>query len=84
MALMVVTSIAAIFVQELRPGHWSWIHLFIPLTLVGVWRAYTAIRAGNVAAHKKAMLGVYIGGLLIAGSLTFYPGRLMYRIFFGR
>jgi uncharacterized membrane protein len=27
-------------------------------------------------------LGVYIGGLIIAGAFTFYPGRLMYRLFF--
>jgi uncharacterized membrane protein len=81
MVLMVVTAFAAIFVQELRPGHWSWIHLFVPLTFWGVWRALTAVRKGDIAAHKKAMLGLYIGGLVIAGSLTFFPGRLMYRMF---
>jgi uncharacterized membrane protein len=29
------------------------------------------------------MLGVYIGGLLIAGSLTLLPGRIMHMVFFG-
>jgi uncharacterized membrane protein len=29
------------------------------------------------------MFGLYIGGLLIAGALTFAPGRLMHRLFFG-
>ena len=70
-------------VREINPGHLSWIHLFVLLTLWGVWPALTAIRQGNIAAHKRAMLGVYIGGIIVAGSLTFYPGRLMYRIFFG-
>jgi uncharacterized membrane protein len=30
------------------------------------------------------MLGVYIGGLLIAGSLAFMPGRIMHTMTFGR
>ena len=81
LTLMVITAIAAVFVRQVNPGHWSWIHLFVPLTLWGVWRAITAVRAGNIKAHQRAMLGVYIGGLLIAGSLTFVPGRLMYDMF---
>jgi uncharacterized membrane protein len=37
----------------------------------------------NIALHKRAMLGVYIGGLLIAGTLAFLPGRIMHQIAFG-
>jgi uncharacterized membrane protein len=29
------------------------------------------------------MRGMYLGGLVIAGLLTFIPGRIMYRMFFG-
>jgi uncharacterized membrane protein len=29
------------------------------------------------------MLGVYVGGILIAGAFTFLPGRLMYQVVFG-
>ena len=29
------------------------------------------------------MLGVYIGGILIAGSLTLLPGRIMHAVVFG-
>jgi len=29
------------------------------------------------------MLGVYFGGLVIAGALTLLPGRLLHRVFFG-
>jgi hypothetical protein len=35
------------------------------------------------APDRAAMMGVYFGGLIIAGALTFLPGRLMYRLFFG-
>lgn len=82
MALMTITAIAAIFVKSLRPGHFSWIHLFVPITLFGVASAIWRIRQGDVKGHRAAMLGVYFGGLVIAGALTFYPGRLMYRLFF--
>jgi uncharacterized membrane protein len=29
------------------------------------------------------MLSLYFGGLVLAGSLTLLPGRLLYRVFFG-
>ena len=29
------------------------------------------------------MTSVFVGGLLIAGALTFLPGRLMFALFFG-
>ena len=83
LALMTITATAAIFVKSLHPGHFTWIHLFVPLTFVGVFAALWRIRAKDVAGHRNAMLGLYFGGLVIAGSLTFIPGRLMHRLFFG-
>lgn len=82
LTLMTVTAIAAIFVRELQPGRLSWVHLFVPLTFWGVFAAIWRIRAHDVKGHRSAMLGLYIGGLLIAGGLTFAPGRLMHRLFF--
>jgi uncharacterized membrane protein len=29
------------------------------------------------------MIGTYVGGILIAGGLTFLPGRVLYNVFFG-
>ena len=37
----------------------------------------------NIGLHRRAMLGVYIGGLLIAGTLAFLPGRIMHAVIFG-
>jgi uncharacterized membrane protein len=82
LVLMTITAIAAAFIRSLNPGQLSWIHIFVPVTLFGVVSAIWRIRQKDVAGHKAAMLGVYFGGLIIAGSLTFYPGRLMYRLFF--
>jgi uncharacterized membrane protein len=55
----------------------SWIHVFTVVTLVslplGVYRA----RTHNVKAHRGTMIGVFTGGLLIAGLFTLIPGRLL-------
>ena len=40
-------------------------------------------RRHNVQAHKKAMIGIFLGALVIAGLLTLYPGRIMHEVVFG-
>ncbi|HLQ78137.1 MAG TPA: DUF2306 domain-containing protein [Terriglobia bacterium] len=82
LALMTTTAIAAMFIHSLNPGRMSWLHIFVPLTLFGVFSAIWRIRRKDVAGHRAAMVGLYFGGLIIAGALTFVPGRLMYRLFF--
>jgi len=81
LTLMTVTATAAIFVQALRPGHFTWIHLFIPPTYYGVFGAIRTIRARDIKGHQRAMWGLYTGALVVAGALTFIPGRLMWQMF---
>lgn len=87
LALMTVTAIAAIFVQTIIPDGPFWgfspIHLFVPMTLFGVFGALYGARTHNISMHRRSMLGVYIGGILIAGAFTFMPGRIMHAVFFG-
>lgn len=83
LALMTVTAVDTLFIRSLDPPHLSLVHLFIPLTLFGVVGALWNVRRGNIKGHRNAMLGLYCGGLLIAGALTLLPGRLMHRLFFG-
>lgn len=87
LALMTATSIAALFVHSLMPNGpffgFSPIHLFVPLTLFGVVGALKGAWTHNIPLHRSSMIGVYVGGLLIAGSLTLLPGRLMYKAIFG-
>ena len=87
LTLMTITSIAALFVHTIMPNGpflgFSPIHLFVPLTLFGVVGALYYARRHNIKAHRRSMLGVYIGGILIAGSFTLLPGRIMHTVFFG-
>lgn len=83
MALMIVTSVAAFFIESFAGGRFSWIHLFVPVTLIGVVRAWIAIRAGHVRSHAFALAGVYFGAIVIAGFFAFSPGRIMHKVIFG-
>src|SRR5215831_1747855 len=86
LTLMTITAIAALFVHSVMPRGpffgFSPIHLFVPLTLFGVVGALRGAWTHNIPMHRRAMLGVYIGGILIAGSLAFLPGRVMHSVVF--
>jgi uncharacterized membrane protein len=84
LGLMTATAISAIFVRTIGGFYgFSLIHLFVPLTFFAVVQAIWGAKTHNIKMHRGAMIGLYIGGLLIAGGLTFLPGRVMHRIFFG-
>ena len=90
--MMVVTAVAAFFIRSPAPdtpmGYlslrgMSWIHLFVPLTLITVPGGVLAARRGNMGAHKRRMVGSFLGAIVIAGAFTFIPGRRMHLLFFG-
>lgn len=84
LALMVLTAITVIFVRAVVGPTWNGfglIHLFVPLTFWGVYNAIAGVRTRNIGRHRRAMIGLYIGALLIAGGLTFLPGRIMHEVF---
>jgi uncharacterized membrane protein len=83
LVLMTVTAVATFFIRSINAGELSLIHLFIPLTLFGVVGALWNVRRNNIKGHRNAMLGLYFGGLVIAGALTLVPGRLLHRFLFG-
>lgn len=81
--LMVFTALVSFAIHTLNPGRLSPIHLFSVLTLVMapnlVWQA----RRHNVAKHRRAVLGLMLGALAIAGLFTFLPGRALGQLVFG-
>lgn len=82
-ALMALVAGSALFIREIFNGWPSPIHLFVPLTIIGVAAGLGAIRRGDIAAHRRHMRGVFLGALLIAGAFTFLPGRTMHAVLFG-
>jgi uncharacterized membrane protein len=57
--------------------HFGFIHLLSVLVLYSVPSAYFAIKAGDVKKHKLNMIGLYIGGMVVAGGFTLVPGRFL-------
>jgi uncharacterized membrane protein len=65
-------------------NHFGFIHLFSLLAIVAPPRALFAARRGDIATHRRSMVLLYVGGLLIAGFFAFaMPGRLLYRLLLG-
>ncbi len=87
MVLMLFTAIVSLFMPAYVGGrvlnHFGWIHLFSFLTFWTVPTAYLAIKKGNVKAHKRKMILLYFGALIIAGTFTLMPGRYLHEVFFG-
>jgi uncharacterized membrane protein len=82
--LMLVVSISAFFIHQLRMwGPWSPIHLLAIFTLVMLPLAVLAARRHAVEWHRRTMLGIFLGALVIAGLFTFVPGRIMHAVLFG-
>lgn len=77
MALMASTAISAFFIRVLNQGSLSWIHIFIPVTLLAGWFAIAAARAGDIPRHRRRLVGMFLGAMVIPGLFAFSPGRVM-------
>ena len=78
LAMMVVAATSALWIRHLNDGRFSAIHLLVPVGLVGSWRAVATARRGNIYAHRRVLLLMFVGGLLIPAVTAFVPGRLMW------
>ena len=58
--------------------HFGFIHSFSLLTLVSAPAAWFAVRRGDIKSHRANMIGLYCGGILIAGAFAFAPGRMLH------
>jgi uncharacterized membrane protein len=77
--LMLITAISAVFIHSHFPMWWrfSWIHLFVPATLIGLVIAFWFLSKGNLRGHRLTMIQLYIGACLIAGAFTLAPNRFL-------
>ncbi|MDB9869231.1 DUF2306 domain-containing protein [Oceanospirillaceae bacterium] len=87
MVLMLFTATVTLLMSaQVGPrlfNHFGFIHLLSVLVLYCVPSAYWAIKNGNVKRHKWSMIGLYIGGLIVAGGFTLMPGRMLGNVLFG-
>jgi uncharacterized membrane protein len=83
--LMMTVAGSSFWVHQIRlVGPWSPIHLLSILVLVtvplAVWRAHHH----RVTDHRRIMISVFSGALVIAGLFTLLPGRIMHAVMFGQ
>ena len=82
--LMVAVAVSSFWIHQIKLiGPWSPIHLLSIFTLVmlplAVWRAHRH----RVADHRRIMIGLFSGALVVAGLFTLLPGRIMHAVVFG-
>ena|SRR5579872_6332830 len=83
-ALMATVAISSFWIHQLRLlGPFSPIHLLSIFTLtmlpLAVWKAHSH----QVPAHRRAMILLFAGALVVAGMFTVLPGRIMHAVVFG-
>ena len=64
-------------------GSFSPIHALSIITLVALPIAVGHARNHRVTRHKRAMLLLFAGALVVAGVFTLWPGRIMHDVVFG-
>lgn len=80
---MATTAVSSLWITQLNGNMWSFVHLLSGWTIIALPMAIFAIRNRKVDAHRRAMTGIFVGGLIVAGGLSFIPGRFMFEFLFG-
>ncbi len=89
--LMAVIAASSAFILHPAPAgapYWERltpIHLFIPVTAFGLVGGVRLLMRGGptLKFHSRPFIGVFVGGLIVAGVLAFLPGRIMHAVAFG-
>jgi len=83
-ALMAAVAVSSFWIHSIRLlGPWSPIHVISLYTLGALPLAVWAARRHRVVAHRRAMIMLFSGALVIAGLFTLLPGRIMHKVVFG-
>lgn len=81
--IMATVAISSLFITSINPGHFTLIHAISGWILIALPLAVRAARRHDIKVHRRFMLRLFYGGLIVAGLFTFLPGRAMFKMFFG-
>ena len=83
--LMATVAASSFWIHQIRLlGPWSPIHLLSIMVLILLPIAVISARRHHISPHRTIMIGIFSGGLVIAGLFTFLPGRIMHAVIFGQ
>ena len=81
--MMMTVAISSFFIHAINPKGFSLIHILSVIVVCALPVGVYAARRHNIDLHKRTMRNVFLGGLVVAGIFTFFPGRLIWQMFFG-
>jgi uncharacterized membrane protein len=85
--LMVVMALSALFIRDRALPNiagYSFIHILVPVVLVGLFGAFWMLAHGNVRGHRKIMQRLYFGACIGAGAFTLLPNRFLGQLVLGQ
>jgi uncharacterized membrane protein len=80
---MALTAALTFDLHLINPGSYSFIHILSAWTLIQIPLIVIRARQHDIVRHRRAVRGMVIGALLVAGFFTFPFGRLMGNWLFG-
>ena len=83
---MVIVCCSSFFIKTLQFDFlfgFSPIHFLSIWTLISLYLMIYHARKKQIPQHKTWSRNTYFLSLVVAGFFTFYPGRIMYRVFMG-
>jgi uncharacterized membrane protein len=80
---MMTGAVSSLSIRMINHGALSWIHLLSGWTIIALPMGVAFARRHKVRMHAGMMTWLFTGGLVVAGLFAFFPGRLMWRMFFG-
>jgi uncharacterized membrane protein len=78
--LMLVTAISAIFIRDFKLPNiagYTPIHLLVPIVFSSLFFSFRHLLRGNVKAHRRVMVWLYVSACLVAGGFTLLPSRYL-------
>lgn len=85
--LMLLSALSAIFIRDYQLPNiagYSPIHLFVPVTLVGLLGAFWFLAKKNIQGHRATMQRLYFGACIGAGLFALAPGRYLGHLVWGQ
>jgi uncharacterized membrane protein len=76
--LMVISALSSLFIHSINLFYgFSPIHILSLFVLYGSYKVISEARARRMANHRTWAIGIYLGGIVGAGTFTLLPGRIM-------
>lgn len=83
---MIGAAVSALFIRSHMSFSWHGygpIHVFIPIVLLSIWRAFALLAKGNVKGHRATMVSLYISACVVTGLFTLAPQRALGQLIWG-